>query len=166
MGSLLKGVSGVRWGTLRDARELPAGDIPPLLSRIAYGGEDTARLAIDELGDRVCALGFVVGEATASTVPFLMELAGAPYVPCKAELLELLESIYRTDNWHSSASAAGGPKRTSFREQPAWEVAAREAVHAGRLVIEGLASSMRPEEAEPARNLLLTMDEAPPFPDL
>ncbi|MFD5592289.1 hypothetical protein [Streptomyces griseorubiginosus] len=166
MGSLLKGVSGVRWGTLRDARELPAGDIPPLLSRIAYGGEDTARLAIDELGDRVCALGFVVGEATASTVPFLLELAGAPYVPCKAELLDLLESIYRTDSWHSSASAAGGPKRTSFREQPAWEVAAREAVHAGRLVIEGLASSMRPEEAEQARKLLLTMDEAPPFPDI
>ncbi|MDT0469070.1 hypothetical protein [Streptomyces gibsoniae] len=166
MGGLLKGVSGVRWGELRDARELPAGDIPPLLSRIAYGGEDTARLAVDELGDRVCALGFVVGEATASTVPFLLELAGAPYVPCKAELLDLLESIYRTDSWHSSAAAAGGPKRTSFREQPAWEVAAREAVHAGRLVIEGLASSMRPEEAEPARKLLVTMDEAPPFPDL
>lgn len=166
MGSLLKGISGIRWGELRDARQLPAGDIPPLLSRIAYGGEDTARLAIDELGDCICALGFVVGEATASTVPFLLELAGAPYVPCKAELLELLESIYRTASWHSSAAAAGGPKRTSFREQPAWEVAARGAVRAGRPVVEGLASSMRPEEAEPARKLLQTMDEAPPFPDL
>ncbi|MEV6295007.1 hypothetical protein AB0M41_32285 [Streptomyces sp. NPDC051896] len=166
MGSLLKGVSGVRWGELRDARQLPAGDIPPLLSRIAYGGEDTARLAVEELGDNVCALGLVVGEATGSTVPFLLELAGAPYVPCKAELLDLLESIYRTDNWHSSAAAAGGPKRTSFREQPAWELAAREAVHAGRLVIEGLASSVRPEEAEPARKLLLARDDAPPFPDL
>lgn len=91
---------------------------------------------------------------------------GAPYVSCKAELLDLLVSIYRTDNWHSSAAAAGSPKRTSFREQPAWEVAAREAVHAGRLVIEGLASSVRPEEAEPARKLLLARDDAPPFPDL
>ncbi|MER6350100.1 hypothetical protein ACWC10_36785 [Streptomyces sp. NPDC001595] len=166
MGSLLKGVSGVRWGQLRDARQLTAGDIPPLLSQIAYSGEDAARLAIDELGDRVCALGFVVGEATALTVPFLLELAEAPYVPCKAELFDLLQSIYRTDNWHSSAAAAGGPKRTNFREQPAWEAAAREAVRAGRPVIEGLASSMRPEEAEPARKLLLTMDETPPFPDL
>ncbi|MGW1068956.1 hypothetical protein ACWD4F_31120 [Streptomyces aureus] len=166
MGSLLKRVPGVRWGELRDAQQLPAGDIPPLLSRIAYGGEDNARLAVDELGDLICALGFVVGEVTASTVPFLLELAGAPYVPCKAELLDLLESIYRTDNWHSSAAAAGGPKRTSFREQPAWEVAAREAVRAGRPVIEGLASSTRPEESEPARKLLLTMDEAPLFPDL
>ncbi|MGW2051311.1 hypothetical protein ACWCPF_40095 [Streptomyces sp. NPDC001858] len=166
MGSVLRGVSGVRWGELRDARQLPAGDIPPLLSRIAYGGEDTARLAVDELGEHVCALGFVVGEATASTVPFLLELAEAPYVPCKAELLDLLESIYRTANWHSSAAAAGGPKRTNFREQPAWEAAARAAVRAGRPVIEGLASSMRPEEAEPARKLLLSMDETPPFPDL
>ncbi|MFF9178408.1 hypothetical protein [Streptomyces sp. NPDC014793] len=163
MGSLLKGISGIPWGKLRDARLRPAGDIPPLLSRIAYGGEDTARLAVDELGDIICALGFVVGEATASTVPFLLELAGAPYVPCKAELLGLLESICRTDNWHSSAAAAGGPNRTSFREQPAWEAAAREAVHSGRPAIEGLASSMRPEESEPARKLLLTMDEAPPF---
>ncbi|MEV6192848.1 hypothetical protein AB0M19_10625 [Streptomyces sp. NPDC051920] len=166
MGSLLKGVSGVRWGELRDARGLPAGGIPPLLSRIAYGDEGTARLAVDELGDRVCALGFVVGEATASTVPFLLELAGAPYAPCKAELLDLLESIYRTDSWHSSAAAAGSLKRTSFREQPVWESASREAVHAGRLVIAGLASSMCPEEAEPARKLLLAMDEVLPFPDL
>ncbi|MES5820700.1 hypothetical protein [Streptomyces sp. RG80] len=164
MGSLLKGVSGVRWEDLRDARQLPAGDIPPLLSRIAYGGEDTARHALDELGDLVCALGFVVGEATAPTVPFLLELAGAPYVPCKAEVLDLLESVYRTEQWHSSAVAAGGPQRTSFREQPAWEVAGREAVRAGRAVIEGLASSVRPEEAEPARKLLLTMDRTPPFP--
>lgn len=162
----MKGVSGVRWGELRDARQLRAGDIPPLLSRIAYGGEDAARLAIEELGDRVCALGFVVGEATASTVPFLLELAGAPHVPCKAELLDLLESICQTEQWHASAAAAGGPKSTSFREQPAWEVAARAAVRAGRPVIEGLASSVRPEEAEAARKLLLTMDEVPPFPEL
>ncbi|KOG32808.1 hypothetical protein [Streptomyces resistomycificus] len=166
MGSLLKGVSGVRWGELRDARQLPAGDIPPLLSRIAYGGEDTARLGIDELGDLVCALGFVVGEATASTVPFLLELAGAPQVPCKAELLELLESIYRTEQWHSSAAAAGVPKRTSFHEQPPWEIACRVAVRAGRPIIEGLASSVRPEETEPARKLLRTMDEVPPFPKI
>ncbi|CAM5675097.1 hypothetical protein [Streptomyces aurantiogriseus] len=166
MGSLLKGVARVRWSELRDAQGTPAGGIPPLLSRIAYGGEDTARLAIDELGDLVCALGFVLGEATAPAVPFLFELAGAPQVPCKAELLELLESICRADNWHSSAAAAGGPKRTGFQEQPTWEVAARAAVHAGRPVVEGIASSVRPEEAEAARKLLRAMDEVPPFPEV
>lgn len=76
----LQGPSGEK---LLDARQLPARDIPPLLSRIAYGGEDTARIAIDELGDFVCASGFVVGEATASTVPFLLELAEAPKWPAR-----------------------------------------------------------------------------------
>ncbi|MEU5642353.1 hypothetical protein [Streptomyces milbemycinicus] len=166
MGSVLKGVSGVRWGELSDAQQRPAVGIPPLLSRIAYGGEDTARLAVDELGDLICALGFVVGEATAATVPFLLELAGAPYVPCKAELLELLESICRTEQWHSAAAAVRGPKSTSFQEQPGWERAARAAVCAGRPVVEGIASSVRPEEAHAAKKLLWAMENLRPFPRL
>ncbi|WP_405435581.1 hypothetical protein [Streptomyces anulatus] len=90
MGSLLRSVSGVRWGELRDATGAAAGGIPSLLSRIAYGDEDTARIAVDDLGDAICALGFVVGEATAPTVPFLLELAGSAHVACGAELLDLL----------------------------------------------------------------------------
>ncbi|MFF4211888.1 hypothetical protein ACFYZE_21545 [Streptomyces sp. NPDC001796] len=165
MGSLLKGVPGVRWGNLRGA-QAPARDIPPLLSRIAWGGEDVARLAIDDLGDCICALGFVVGEATAPTVPFLLELAEAPHVPCKPELLELLEKIYRTRTWHSSAVAAGGPKRKNFQEQPGWEVAAREAVLRGRPVIEALADSVLPEVADAARRLLRAIDEDPGLPEI
>ncbi|MEU2288227.1 hypothetical protein ABZ614_41095 [Streptomyces sp. NPDC013178] len=165
MGSVLKGVPGVRWGDLRGA-QAPARDIPPLLSRIAWGGEDAARLAIDDLGDCICALGFVVGEATAPTVPFLLELAEAPFVPCKPELLELLEKIYRTQTWHSSAVAADGPKRKNFQEQPGWEVAARAAVLAGRRVIEGLAGSVQPEVADAARRLLRAIDEDPGLPGI
>lgn len=90
MGSVLRSASGARWGELRDATGAAAGGIPSLLSRIAYGDEDTARIAIDDLGDAICALGFVVGEATAPTVPFLLELAGSPHVACGAELLDLL----------------------------------------------------------------------------
>ncbi|MFI1170096.1 hypothetical protein [Streptomyces melanogenes] len=165
MGSLLKGVSSVRWNELRDTRRTSAGGIPPLLSRIAYGGEETARLAVEELGDAICALGFVVAEATAPTVPFLVELVGAPRVPCRAELLELLASIFRAEQWHSAA-AASGSRNTSFQEQPGWEVAARAAVLAGRPIVEGLATSVRPEEAEAARILLRAMDEVEPFPEL
>ncbi|MFE2849776.1 hypothetical protein ACFXJO_01400 [Streptomyces lavendulae] len=114
----------------------------------------------------ICALGFVVGEATAPTVPFLLELAGSPHVACKAELLDLLERICRTDQWHSAAAAAQGRKHdASYRQQTTWEATARTAVHAGRSVIEGVASSMRPEEATPARKLLLVMDDTPPFPE-
>jgi hypothetical protein len=51
----------------------------------------------------ICSVGFVVGEATAPTVPFRPELAGSPHVACTAELLTLLGSICRTDQWHSAA---------------------------------------------------------------
>lgn len=168
MGSLLRSVSGVHWGELNDANGAAAGGIPPLLSRIAYGDEGTARIAIDDLGDAICALGFVVGEATAPTVPFLLELAGSPDVSCKAELLDLLESICRTDQWHSAAAATQEREHDArYRQQSAWEAAARTAVHAGRSVIEGVAASVRPEEAAPARKLLLVMDgDTPPFPQL
>lgn len=165
VGSPLKGVSSVRWNELRDTRQTPAGGIPPLLSGIAFGGGVTAHLAIEELGDVICALGIVVGEATAPAVPFLLELAGAPHVPCKTELLDLLGSICQTEQWHSAA-AASGPRNKSFQEQLAWEVAARAAVLAGRPIIEGLASSVRPEEAGAARKLLQAMDEVAPFPEL
>ncbi|MFB7620903.1 hypothetical protein [Kitasatospora sp. NPDC056181] len=165
MGSLLRSVSGVRWAELRDATGSPAGGIPPLLSRIAYGDAGAARIAIDELGDAICALGFIVGEATAPTVPFLVELAGTPHVACKAELLGLLGSICRTDQWHSAAAATrDGRRDTSYRQQPGWESAARAAVYAGRSVIEGVASSARPEEAAAATELLQVMAHIPPFP--
>ncbi|MFG3525271.1 hypothetical protein ACGF8B_00850 [Streptomyces sp. NPDC047917] len=168
MGSLLRSVSGVRWGELRDATGAAAGSIPPLLSRIAYGDEDTARTAIDDLGDAICALGFVVGEATAPTVPFLLELVGSAHVARKAELLDLLGSICRTDQWHSAAAAAAQDREhdASYQQQPGWEAASRAAVYAGRSVIKGVASSVRPEEATPARKLLQVMDETPPFPEL
>ncbi|MEY2232650.1 hypothetical protein [Streptomyces sp. BF23-19] len=166
MGSLLGNVSGGRWGELRDATGAAAGGIPPLLSRIAYGDEDTARIAIDDLGDAICALGFVVGEATAPTVPYLLELAGSPHVVCKAELLVLLGSICRTDQWHSAAEATRHRKHdASYRQQPGWEAAARTAVYAGRSVIEGVASSVRPDEATSARKLLQVMDATLPFPE-
>ncbi|MFB7545364.1 hypothetical protein ACFC0N_36340 [Streptomyces zaomyceticus] len=167
MGSLLRNVSGIRWRELRDATGAAADSIPPLLSRIAYGDEDTARIAIDHLGDAICSLGFVVGEATAPTVPILLELAGSPDVACKAELLDLLGSICRTDQWHS----AGGATRSreydpSYQQQTVWEAAARTSVYAGRSVIEGVASSLRPEDAMPARKLLQVMDNTPPFQEL
>lgn len=86
-------------------------------------------------------------------------LAGSPHVACKAELLDLLRCICRTDQWHSAAAAARESKHgAGYRQQPGWEAA----VHAGRSVIEGVASSVRPEEAMPARKLLQVMDDTLP----
>ncbi|MGW3076355.1 hypothetical protein [Kitasatospora sp. NPDC001132] len=81
--------------------------------------------------------------------------------------MDLLRSICQTDQWHSSAAAArGGKHDASYRHQPSWEAAARTAVHAGRPVIEGVASSIRPEEAAAARRLLQVMDHIQPFSEL
>ncbi|MEV4683252.1 hypothetical protein [Streptomyces kurssanovii] len=86
---------------------------------------------------------------------------------CKAELLDLLGDICRTDQWHSAAAAArDGKHDASYRQRAGWEAAARTAVHAGRSVIEGAASSVRPEEATAAGKLLQVMDGTPPFPEL
>ncbi|OKJ13562.1 hypothetical protein [Kitasatospora sp. CB01950] len=161
MGRLLSGVAAVRWGELRDATGDPAGRVPALLSRIAFGDEQAARRAVDELADAVCALGFVVGGATAPAVPLLLELAVSPTGLCQPELWALLESICRTEQWHSAAGPEHGP---ALRRQLGWEAAARAAVHAGRPVVERVAASVRPEDAVPARRLLRAMDESPPFP--
>ncbi|MGW5803698.1 hypothetical protein, partial [Streptomyces bacillaris] len=137
MGSPLRSVSGVGWGELRDATGAAADGIPALLSRIAYGDETTARIAIDDLGDAICALGFVVGEATVPTVPFLLELVGSPHTACKAELLDLLGSICRTDQWHAAAATTQDRRYdASYQRQLGWEAASRAAVHAGRSAIE------------------------------
>lgn len=86
---------------------------------------------------------------------------------CKAELLDLLGSICQADQWHSATATAESSKRdTGYRQQPGWEAATRTAVYAGRSVIEGVASSIRPEEAAAARRLLQVMDHIPPFPEL
>ena len=69
--------------------------------------------------------------------------------------------------WHAAAAATRDRKRdTSCERQIGWAVAAKAAVRAGRPVIEGPASSVRPEEAGPARELLRVMDGTPPFPEL
>ncbi|WP_326655241.1 hypothetical protein [Streptomyces sp. NBC_01750] len=125
---------------------------------MAWGDEETGSLAVDELGDRVCAMGFVVAEATAPAVPFLLELAGAPSVRCKAELLDLLTRILTAKQW-SEAAAAAGPGSSSYKEQPGWEVASRQAVLAGRHVVEGLADAVRPGVAAAAARLLCAFDD-------
>ncbi|MFE4555953.1 hypothetical protein [Streptomyces anulatus] len=166
MGSVLRSVSGVRWGELRDATGAAAGGIPSLLSRIAYGDEDTARIAIDDLGDAICALGFVVGEATAPTVPFLLELVGSPHVACGAELLDLLGDICRTDQWHTAAAATRDHKHdASYQQQTGWETAARTAVYAGRSVIEGVAPTGGAGGGPPEPEFVAGVVDNPPEPE-
>lgn len=166
MGALLKNLSRVPWGDLLDARQRPASGIPPLLSRVAYGDGSTALAAVDELGEALCSLGFVVGEATAPAVPFLLDLLGAPHVRHRAAIAQLLEDIHGADQWHASAAAAGGRGDPVLRERAAWEAASRAAVRAGRPTVEALAGAVPSAETDAARSLLRAMDGVRPFPAL
>ncbi|MEU0443790.1 hypothetical protein ABZ202_29350 [Streptomyces sp. NPDC006186] len=153
MGTVLKGLHRVSWGDL-DVPRGSAKDIPALLSKAAWGDRATGDLALDYLADLVCELGFVISEATAPTVPFLLELAGSPQVACKAEALKLLLNIYSSHEWSRSAADALPKYADNYTHKVQWENDAHQAVLAGRHIIEELAGSPDPEVAEAAAKLL------------
>ncbi|MFK0160657.1 hypothetical protein ACIQVL_21805 [Streptomyces sp. NPDC090499] len=156
MGRVLKRVPQVPWGVLTDSLG-PARDIPPLLSRVAWGDEATASAAIDELGDRVCSLGFVVSEATAHVVPFLVELAGDSTVHGRAEILDLVSRIHAAREWESTARIAPGKYADGYQEKIAWEAASRAAVLAGTGVFQSLLDDPDTGVAKAARALVAAM---------
>jgi hypothetical protein len=117
---------------------------------------------LDHLADLVCELGFVISEATAPTVPFLLELAGAPHVACKAEVLQLLLNIYSSREWSRSAADALPQYADNYAHKVQWEVTAHRAVLSGRQVVEGLTGSIDPDVAEAAGKLLDALDAKDP----
>ncbi|WP_406344469.1 hypothetical protein [Streptomyces sp. NBC_00648] len=125
-----------------------------MLSRVAWASDENARAAIDELADRVCALGFVVSEATSSVVPFLLELAEIPDGQCKLEIIELITAIYAARQWNDAAAAAAPQYRSNFEDKVSWELNSKAAVLAGAEVIESLAHHIDPQVAGAARHLL------------
>ncbi|MFF5964768.1 hypothetical protein ACFY64_13710 [Streptomyces collinus] len=131
-----------------------AKDIPVLLAKAAWADRETGSLALDDLADLVCELGFVISEATAPTVPFLLELAGAPHVACTADVLALLLDIYSSRVWSHSAADALPRHSGDYAHKVQWETDAHEAVLAGRPVVEGLTGSVDPDVAAAAGRLL------------
>ncbi|MEW2615348.1 hypothetical protein AB0937_35235 [Streptomyces sp. NPDC047880] len=154
MGTILSDLQRVQWTRLQAAGESTARTVPALLSKAAWSDRDTARRAVDELGDLVCERGFVVQEATAPTVPFLIELAGAPHVSCKTEVLELLRKVFTGRQWSAASQAFSSRHDTHLAQQVAWEKATQEAVLAGRHVFESLTASVDPDVARAAAELL------------
>ncbi|MFH9712866.1 hypothetical protein ACH4MW_36880 [Streptomyces luteogriseus] len=162
MGTILRNLQRVQWTRLQAAGESTARAVPALLSKAAWSDRDTARQAVDELGDLVCELGFVVQEATAPTVPFLIELAGAPHVSCRTEVLELLRKIFTGRQWSAASQAFSSRHDTHLAQQVVWEKSAHESVLAGRHVFESLATSVDPDVAEAASKLLDALDAEDP----
>ncbi|MFI5527118.1 hypothetical protein ACIA8O_01050 [Kitasatospora sp. NPDC051853] len=158
MGSVLKGLHTVRWHELQGALG-SAREIPGLLSRAAWGDGPSSRDAIDRLKDHVCELGFVVREATAPTIPFLVELAEAPHVRCKPEIVDLLLSITLSSQWSNTAAALPPNRITHYEEPLRWERACRTATLNALPALHRLASSSEPDTAQPAARIIRFLTE-------
>lgn len=135
-----------------------ARNIPTLLAKAAWADRESGSLALDDLADLVCELGFVISEATAPAVPFLLELAGAPHVACKADVLTLLLDIYSSRVWSHSAADALPRYSGNYAHKVQWETDAHQAVLAGRQVVEGLTGSVDPDVAAAAGRLMDAFD--------
>ncbi|GAA2572566.1 MULTISPECIES: hypothetical protein [Streptomyces] len=102
--------------------------MPSLPSTLAWGDGQFANAALDELGDRACALGFVVSEATPHVVPFLVELAGDHTVRNRADVLAPLARIHSPRQWESAAAVPSGRDAATYQGKTGWEAAGRNAV--------------------------------------
>ncbi|MEU8777127.1 hypothetical protein [Streptomyces sp. NPDC048606] len=139
MGTVLKGISRVRWHELTHAYG-SAQDVPGRLSRVAWGD---ARTSVDALSDLALWLGeLAVFDATVAAVPFLWDLAATNDVAARPGVIELLEAILDHDN----------PPR------PDVQYAAHRAVLGGRHVVDALADDEDPAVRAAARDLVAAID--------
>ncbi|MFF3846842.1 hypothetical protein [Streptomyces sp. NPDC002328] len=153
----LEDLGHVPWPEIKDSTGSAAA-IPILLTTVARGDADTAGSALGQLRQRICQYGFLVGQATAATVPFLWELVRLPQVTCRVEILQLLKSIAVARQWETTATAY--PKLLRRRENHVqWERDARHAVHAQRNVLHQLLAEPDGEVARASRELAATLRE-------
>lgn len=126
----LRDVGRVAWRDIEDSSGSAAA-IPFLLAAIASGDTAAAENALERLRHRICQYGFVVGQATAVTVPFLWDLAQRPKTTCRVQILRLLRDIADARQWEITAAAH--PKvRRRHGAYVEWESDARRAVRAQR----------------------------------
>lgn len=151
----LRDVGLISWRDIEDASGSAAA-IPFLLAAVASGDEPAARNALERLQHRICQYGFVVGQATAVTVPFLWDLAQRPQTACRAQILRLLRNIAAARQWETIAAAY--PKlRRLHGDHVEWESAARSAVRAQRGVIPLLLAERDAEVVHATRELAATL---------
>lgn len=139
MGTILKGMSRVRWHELTHAYG-SAQDVPGRLSRVAWGD---ARTSADALSDLALWLGEVaVFDATVAAVPFLWDLAVTDSVTSRPGVIELLRAVL--DH--------GNPPRIDV------QYAAHQAVLGGRTTVDALARDEDPAVRVAARDVAAAID--------
>ncbi|MFI6034864.1 hypothetical protein ACIBBD_12000 [Streptomyces sp. NPDC051315] len=153
----LEDLGHVPWPEIKDSTGCAAA-IPFLLTAVARGDAEAARSALGQLRRRICQYGFLVGQATAATVPFLWELVRLPQVTCRVEILQLLKSIADARQWETTAAAY--PKLLRRRDNYVeWEREARHAVHAQRGVLRHLLDEPDRELVRASRELAATLTD-------
>ncbi|MFI8529500.1 hypothetical protein ACIGMX_04445 [Streptomyces aquilus] len=150
----LRDVGLVAWSDIEDSTGSAAA-IPYLLAAIASGEEAAAQDALERLRHRICRYGFVVGQATAVTVPFLWDLVRRPQTTCRAQILRLLRNIADARQWETTAAAY--PKLRRHGHHVEWESAARRAVRGGRGAIPGLLAERDVELVDATKALASTL---------
>ncbi|KPI05627.1 hypothetical protein OV450_3945 [Actinobacteria bacterium OV450] len=139
MGTVLKGMSRIRWHELTHAYG-SARDVPGRLSRVAWGD---VRTSVDALSDLGLWLGeLAVFDATVAAVPFLWDLATADPVSSRAGVIELLQAILEH----------GNPPQIEV------QLAAHRAVLTGRDTVHVLATGSDPAVRAAARALGAAID--------
>ncbi|MFE5804782.1 hypothetical protein [Streptomyces sp. NPDC056491] len=95
VGTILKGMSRVRWHELTHAYG-SAAEVPGRLSRVAWGDARTSASALSDLGLWLGEL--AVFDATVEAVPFLWDLAVTDSVTSRSGVIELLQTILEHAN--------------------------------------------------------------------
>ncbi|MEU8122202.1 hypothetical protein AB0C21_26145 [Spirillospora sp. NPDC049024] len=114
-------------------------------------------MALDDLRFRLCRDGIAVEEATAAAVPLLWELAQAPQVACRSEILRFLHEIWCSRAW--SRAAADSPGSPDHVLKAGWERSAHRAVGAGVLAARRLVLDPDIEVGRVAQRLLAALGE-------
>ncbi|MGI5451629.1 hypothetical protein ACQEWB_00240 [Streptomyces sp. CA-249302] len=153
----LQDVGLISWRDMEDVSGSAAA-IPFLLAAVASGDPAAARDALERLRQRICQYGFVVGQATAVTVPILWDLAQRPQITCRAQILRLLRDIAGARQW--ATTAAAHPKiHRHHGDHVEWEHAARRAVRAQRGAIPRLLAEPDAEVVHATKELAATLAE-------
>ncbi|MFJ1610620.1 hypothetical protein ACIOHS_46045 [Streptomyces sp. NPDC088253] len=95
MGTILKGMSRVRWHELTHAYGSAVG-VPGRLSRVAWGDAKTSASALSDLGLWLGEL--AIFDATVEAVPLLWDLAVTDSVTRRSGVIELLRTILEHAN--------------------------------------------------------------------
>ncbi len=135
---MLEGLVAIDWDRLTHAYG-EAGDVPDLLRGLTSPDPEVWVGAMSGLYDTICHQTCTVYEATATAVPFLLELLGERQVRCRGRILQFLGDAARATSYlaaHGGLSHYDARRETAeFQDQLAeelgWVRATREAIWSG-----------------------------------